>query len=72
MYAWVCGMIAAFLTAFYSWRLIILTFHGAPRADHHTMEHVHESPWVMLVPLLVLAAGAIGVGAIFRTVFRRP
>ena len=49
-YAFLCGILAAFLTAFYSWRLLILTFHGEPRADHHTMEHVHESPLVMLVP----------------------
>ncbi|MEO3471594.1 NADH-quinone oxidoreductase subunit L [Roseomonas sp. CAU 1739] len=69
MYAWACGMAAAFLTAFYSWRLIILTFHGEARADHHTMEHVHESPWVMLAPLLVLAAGAIGAGAVFAPYF---
>jgi NADH-quinone oxidoreductase subunit L len=69
MYAWICGVAAAFLTAFYSWRLLIMTFHGAPRADHHTMEHVHESPWVMLVPLLVLAAGAIGAGAVFAPEF---
>jgi NADH-quinone oxidoreductase subunit L len=69
MYAWVCGVAAAFLTAFYSWRLLIMTFHGAPRADHHTMEHVHESPWVMLVPLLVLAVGAIGAGAAFAPDF---
>ena len=59
IYAFVCGMLAAFLTAFYSWRLLILTFHGKPRADHHTMEHVHESPAVMLVPLLLLAVGAV-------------
>ncbi|MBX9698201.1 MAG: NADH-quinone oxidoreductase subunit L, partial [Acetobacteraceae bacterium] len=69
MYAFICGMIAAVLTAFYSWRLLILTFHGAPRADHHTMEHVHESPMVMLLPLLVLAAGAIGTGALFYAWF---
>jgi NADH-quinone oxidoreductase subunit L len=56
------GIAAAFMTAFYSWRLIILTFHGQPRADHHTMEHVHESPWIMLGPLLPLAAGAILAG----------
>ncbi len=68
-YAWFCGMAAAFLTAFYSWRLIILTFHGEPRADHHTMAHVHESPWVMLGPLLVLAVGAIGAGAVFAPYF---
>jgi NADH-quinone oxidoreductase subunit L len=69
MYAFACGLAAAFLTAFYSWRLLILTFHGAPRADAHTMEHVHESPAVMLVPLLVLAAGAVGIGALFAPQF---
>ncbi len=69
MYAFVCGLAAAFLTAFYSWRLLILTFHGAPRADAHTMEHVHESPAVMLLPLLVLAAGAVGIGALFAPQF---
>jgi NADH-quinone oxidoreductase subunit L len=61
-YAFACTIFAAFLTAFYSWRLLFLTFNGAPRADHHTMEHVHESPSVMLVPLLVLATGAIVAG----------
>jgi NADH-quinone oxidoreductase subunit L len=61
-YGFWCGTIAAFLTAFYSWRLLILTFHGTPRADRHVMEHVHESPWVMLVPLIVLAMGAVVSG----------
>ena len=68
-YAFLCGLAAAFLTAFYSWRLIILTFHGTPRADHHTMEHVHESPWVMLVPLILLAVGAVLTGAVFYPMF---
>jgi NADH-quinone oxidoreductase subunit L len=68
-YAFIMGLLAAFLTAFYSWRLIILTFHGAPRADHHTMEHVHESPLVMLVPLLVLAVGAVFAGFVFYPYF---
>ncbi|MFL5226372.1 MAG: NADH-quinone oxidoreductase subunit L, partial [Microvirga sp.] len=54
-YSFTLGIFAAFLTAFYSWRLLILTFHGRPRADEHTMHHVHESPWVMLLPLFVLA-----------------
>ena len=62
MYAYWLGIAAAFLTSFYSWRLLFMTFHGAPRADHHVMEHVHESPKVMLLPLVVLAAGAIGAG----------
>jgi NADH-quinone oxidoreductase subunit L len=69
MYAFIMGLIAAFLTAFYSWRLLILTFHGKPRADHHTMEHVHESPAVMLIPLLVLAVGALFTGAVFYDLF---
>lgn len=62
--AYVTGVLAAFLTAFYSWRLIFMTFHGAPRADQHTMDHVHESPPVMLVPLIPLVLGALFIGAI--------
>ena len=68
-YGFWCGTIAAFLTAFYSWRLIILTFHGAPRADQHTMDHVHESPAVMLVPLILLACGAVLTGFVFEADF---
>jgi NADH-quinone oxidoreductase subunit L len=63
-YAYWCGIAAAVLTAFYSWRLLFLTFHGEPRADHHVMEHVHESPPVMMVPLYILSAGAIVAGAL--------
>jgi NADH-quinone oxidoreductase subunit L len=60
---WV-GVLAAFLTAFYSWRLLFLTFHGEPRADASVMAHVHESPKVMLIPMMVLGAGAIVAGFI--------
>src|SRR3984885_2407008 len=60
--AYALGVTAAFMTAFYSWRLIIMTFNGRPRADHHTMEHAHESPWIMLAPLMPLALGAIFAG----------
>ncbi len=66
MYGYICGLAAAFLTAFYSWRLILMTFHGKPRADRHVMEHVHESPPVMLWPLLILSAGATLLGWVFR------
>ena len=62
LYAFWLGVLAAVLTAFYSGRLIWLTFHGEPRADHETMHHVHESPPVMLVPLMVLAVGAVLAG----------
>ncbi|MEW5726518.1 MAG: NADH-quinone oxidoreductase subunit L [Pseudomonadota bacterium] len=60
--AYFLGVGAAFLTAFYSWRLLILVFEGKPRADEHVMAHVHESPAVMILPLLVLATGAIFSG----------
>ena len=62
-------VIAAGMTSFYSWRLIFLTFHGAPRASHHTMEHVHESPPSMTVPLALLAIGALVLGIVFKGVF---
>jgi NADH-quinone oxidoreductase subunit L len=68
-YSFSLGIFAAFLTAFYSWRLLIMTFHGKPRADDETMHHVHESPWVMLLPLFVLAIGAIFAGYLFEEVF---
>jgi NADH-quinone oxidoreductase subunit L len=62
LYSFCLGIFAAFLTAFYSWRLIFLTFHGAPRASQEVMGHVHESPRVMILPLIVLAAGALFAG----------
>ncbi|HEY7688872.1 MAG TPA: NADH-quinone oxidoreductase subunit L, partial [Dongiaceae bacterium] len=65
-YAFWLGVIAAALTAFYSWRLLFLTFHGPSRADHHTLEHAHESPWIMLAPLVVLAIGAVFAGFAFQ------
>ncbi len=56
------GLAAALMTAFYSWRLLILTFHGTPRADESVMARVHESPKVMLAPMIVLAIGAVCAG----------
>ncbi|UUX50246.1 NADH-quinone oxidoreductase subunit L [Nisaea acidiphila] len=58
-YAFWLGVGAAFMTAFYSWRLLIMTFHGTPRASQEVMSHIHESPIVMTVPLMVLAVGAV-------------
>jgi len=63
------GISAAFLTAFYSWRLLFLTFHGKTRADHHTYDHAHESPLSMLIPLFVLAAGSIFAGIIGSKIY---
>ena len=64
-YAFWMLVIAALFTSFYSWRLIFLTFFGTPRGDKHTHEHAHESPMVMLVPLGVLALGAVFAGMIW-------
>ena len=62
-------VIAALFTSFYSWRLIFMTFHGKPRASADVMSHVHESPNVMLVPLYVLAVGALFAGVVFYGAF---
>ena len=62
-------IVAAFFTSFYSWRLTFMTFCGQPRADRETMEHVHESPNVMLIPLYVLAVGALFAGFFFKDYF---
>ncbi len=68
-YAFGLLVVAAAFTSFYSWRLIFMTFHGKPRASADVMNHVHESPQVMLVPLYVLAAGALLAGVIFQDLF---
>ena len=67
--AFVVLTIAAMFTSFYSWRLIFMTFHGNPRASADVMHHVHESPPVMLVPLYILAVGAIFAGFVFYGYF---
>ncbi len=68
-YAFWMLVIAAFMTSFYSWRLMFLTFWGTPRGDHHAHEHAHESPTVMLIPLGVLATGAVFAGMLWYGVF---
>jgi NADH-quinone oxidoreductase subunit L len=94
-FAFWCGVSAALLTSFYSWRLVFMTFHGKYQGAHHA-NHMpghgqegtepdaghdphadepagaapaHESPWVMLVPLFVLAAGAVIAGWMFAPYF---
>ncbi|QIE54248.1 NADH-quinone oxidoreductase subunit L [Pikeienuella piscinae] len=64
-YAFVLLVVAAAMTSFYSWRLIFLTFFGETRADAHTYDHAHESPNVMMIPLYVLAFGAVVAGMVF-------
>ena len=67
-YAYWLIVIAAFLTSFYSWRLIFMAFFGKPK-DEHAFEHAHESPPVMTGPLLILAIGALGAGFVFADYF---
>ena len=68
-YAFWMLLIAAMFTSFYSWRLMFLTFYGEPRGDKHTHEHAHESPMVMLIPLGLLALGAVFSGMIWYKSF---
>ena len=78
------ALLAALLTAFYSWRVAFMTFHGPKHwqgdhghADHHHDDHAHghhahephESPLTMLIPIIVLAVGAIGAGFVFAPYF---
>ncbi|MFQ6070712.1 MAG: NADH-quinone oxidoreductase subunit L [Candidatus Aminicenantales bacterium] len=69
-FIWALGILGAVLTAFYMFRLIFLTFHGEPRMSEEVRSHIHESPPVMTVPLVILAffsvvAGYVGVPVVF-------
>ncbi|MFT6076171.1 MAG: NADH-quinone oxidoreductase subunit L [Yoonia sp.] len=64
-YAFWMLVIAALMTSFYSWRLMFMTFYGTPRGDAHTHDHAHESPNSMLIPLYVLAVGAVFSGMVW-------
>jgi NADH-quinone oxidoreductase subunit L len=68
LYAYLMTLIAAGLTAFYSWRLVLKTFHGRPHDAAH-FEAAHESPRSMLIPLFVLAVGSILAGYPFYHIF---
>ena len=68
-YAFTLTVVAALFTSFYSWRLMFMTFHGESRASNEVISHVHESPWVMLIPLIVLSAGTVLAGFPFKEFF---
>ena len=61
-FAYFCVLATVFVTALYTFRLIFMTFHGQPRMDTHTKEHLHESPWVVTVPLMILAIPTVAAG----------
>jgi len=63
-YASFCVTLGVFITAFYTFRMIFMTFHGEERFDDHTREHLHESPWVVTLPLILLAIPSVVIGAL--------
>lgn len=69
---YIIGIIVAFLTAFYSWRLIYLVFHGHTKADERVQAHIHEAPLIMKFPKVVLAVGAVIGGWALNEFFNNP
>ena len=65
-YAMAVGIFTAFLTAIYSWRLFFITFHGNYNNKNIAIEKTHESPLIMLLPLIILALGAVFAGFLFK------
>jgi len=65
----IVGIFTAFLTAIYSWRLIFKTFHGKFNNKKNNLNKIHESPLIMLLPVLILAISAILVGFMFKEIF---
>lgn len=63
-YAYFCVAAGAMVTALYTFRAFFMTFHGRPRMDEHTLSHVHESPWVVWLPLVFLAIPSVILGYI--------
>ncbi len=61
-YAYVLVLLGVFVTAFYSFRMFFLVFHGNERMDDHTREHLHETPWVVTGPLIALAIPSVIIG----------
>ena len=64
-FAWVCVLAGVFITALYSFRMYFLVFHGEERMDAHAREHLHETPAVVTVPLILLAIPSVVVGWVF-------
>jgi NADH-quinone oxidoreductase subunit L len=68
-YGFALTLFAALLTAFYSWRLMFLTFEGKPREKTDVFAHAHEPPWTMGLPLVLLALGSLLAGAVLMRFF---
>jgi NADH-quinone oxidoreductase subunit L len=66
---WLVGVIVAFMTAFYTFRVFFLVFHGADNVEEEAKHHAHESPKVITIPLVTLAVGALVVGWLGNPMF---
>jgi NADH-quinone oxidoreductase subunit L len=64
-FAWVLVLAGVLVTSFYSFRLLFMTFHGKPRMDEHTRKHLHESPAVVVIPLILLAIPSLIIGWLY-------
>jgi NADH:ubiquinone oxidoreductase subunit 5 (subunit L)/multisubunit Na+/H+ antiporter MnhA subunit len=71
-FAYTVGLVSAFFTSFYSFRLLHLTFYGASRTSRLPLEHTHELPGRMALPLLVLTVGSVFLGILGRDLFIGP
>ncbi len=63
------GVLTALMTSIYSWRLLFKTFHGTYKNTKIKLESIHESPMVMIIPLIILSIGAVFSGIIFKDIF---
>jgi NADH-quinone oxidoreductase subunit L len=64
-FAYFAVVTGVFVTAFYTFRMLFLTYYGKPRMDEHTLKHVEESPWVVTIPLILLAFFSFTAGFMF-------
>ena len=64
-FAYFAVVTGVFVTAFYTFRMLFLTYYGKPRMDEHTLKHVEESPWVVTIPLILLAIPSLVTGFMF-------
>lgn len=73
-YAYYCVLFGAFVTPLYTFRAIFMTFHGKDNTDIETRSHIHESPWVVLIPLILLAIPSVFAGGmlISKMIFMHP
>ncbi len=64
-FAFAAVLAGVFITALYSFRMYFMVFHGKERMDEHTRSHLHETPWVVTLPLVLLAIPSVVIGAVF-------